>query len=55
MDIYEEIEKILFKIGMEVEVHKFPDGHILLDIDYEKYTNEIVEIFDQFLTENNID
>jgi hypothetical protein len=51
MDIHEEIGKILFKIGQDIKIHKMPDGHLIVDIDYEDYIEEIVCLFDDFLDE----
>ena len=49
MDLYEKIGDILFKIGQEVRVHKMPDGNLILDIDYEDYIEEIVNLFEDYL------
>lgn len=49
MELYDELGKIIFKIGTEIQVHKMPDGHLLLDIDYDKYIEEILCLFDDFL------
>lgn len=49
MDLYEKIGDILFKIGQEVKVHKMPDGNLILDIDYEDYIEEIVNLFEDYL------
>lgn len=51
MDIEEELKKILFNIGKEVKIHKLIDGNLILDIDYDKYTLEIMELFKDFLNE----
>jgi hypothetical protein len=49
MDLYDELGNILFKIGTEVKVHKLPDGNLILDIDYDRYIEEILCLFDDFL------
>lgn len=51
MDLYDKINDILFNIGRELKVHKLPDGHLLIDIDYEKYVEEIMYAFDEFIND----
>jgi hypothetical protein len=51
MELQHQLKDILFKIGQEIKVHKLPDGHLILDIDYDKYTAEIMELFKNFLSE----
>lgn len=51
MDLYDKINNILFEIGKELKIHRLPDGHMLIDIDYEKYLEEILYAFDEFLDE----
>lgn len=43
--IEDKIKNILFQIGKDVKVHKLIDGNLILEIDYEKYTNQILDIF----------
>jgi hypothetical protein len=47
MNLDNEIRNILFKIGQDIKVHKLQDGHLILDIDYEKYVKEFVELFNK--------
>jgi hypothetical protein len=49
MDIYEEIGKVLFKIGQDIDIHKMPDGNLILDISYDDYIEEIVSLFDDYV------
>lgn len=51
MDLELELKNILFNIGKEVKIHKLIDGNLILDIDYDKYTFEIMELFDRFLND----
>jgi hypothetical protein len=51
MDLYDKINDILFEIGKELKVHRLPDGHLLIDIDYEKYVEEIMYAFDEFIND----
>jgi hypothetical protein len=48
MNIEKEIESILFNIGREITVHKVKDGHLILDIDYQKYIKEFIILFDKY-------
>lgn len=49
MDLEKELKDILFNIGKEIKVHQVTDGHLILDIDYDKYVIEIMELFNKFL------
>ena len=44
MDIEDQIKDILFQIGKEIKVHKLIDGNLILDIDYDKYVKQILDI-----------
>lgn len=39
-----EIGDILFQIGQDIDLHQV-NGHIILDINYQKYINQIIDIF----------
>jgi hypothetical protein len=39
-----DIRQILFEIGTDIKVHKLADGHLILDIDYEKYVEKIIKL-----------
>ena len=54
MDIDEAIQDVLFRIGQEVKIHKLIDGNLILEIDYDKYTIEILEIFKKYLESNKL-
>lgn len=49
MSLENDIKSILFSIGKEIEVHKLIDGNLILDINYDKYTIEIMELFYKYL------
>jgi hypothetical protein len=51
MDMYDEIGKVLFKIGQDVKIHRMPDGNLILDIDYDDYIEEIMHLFEDYLEE----
>jgi hypothetical protein len=48
MNLEEEISNILFKIGTEIKIHKI-DDNLILDIDYDRYTKQILNLFDTFI------
>lgn len=45
MGIEEQIKNILFEIGKEIKIHKLIDGNLIVEIDYDKYTKEIMDLF----------
>lgn len=51
MDLEKEIKAILFEIGKDIKIHKLVDGNLILEIDYDKYTIDIMELFQKFLDE----
>ena len=44
MSLENEIRKILFEIGKDIKVHKLTDGNLIIDIDYDKYVQQIVNL-----------
>lgn len=42
MSIEDDIRNILFEIGKDIKIHKLIDGNLIIDIDYEKYVNQIL-------------
>jgi hypothetical protein len=42
MSLEDDIRSILFEIGKDVRIHKLIDGNLIIDIDYEKYVNQIL-------------
>lgn len=49
MNLENEIKNILFEIGKEVKIHSLQDGNLILEIDYDKYTVELMELFKKYL------
>jgi hypothetical protein len=47
MSLEDDIKSILFEIGKEVKIHKLIDGNLIIDIDYEKYVNAIIELINK--------
>jgi hypothetical protein len=50
MDLEKEIKSILFQIGKDIKLHKLIDGNIIIEIDYDKYTNTIIDLIRNKLT-----
>ena len=51
MDLEKEINNILFKIGQEVKIHKIDSTNSVIEIDYQKYTAELLRLFLNYLNE----
>jgi hypothetical protein len=51
MSLENEIKNILFNIGKDIKIHKLIDGNLIVEVDYEKYTIEIMELFKKYLSE----
>jgi len=49
MSLENDIKDILFKIGQEVIIHKIDSDNTILEIDYDKFTVEIMELFKNYL------
>jgi hypothetical protein len=43
-NIEQKIRAVLFNIGKEIKLLKIDDDNIIIDIDYEKYIDEIMQI-----------
>jgi hypothetical protein len=51
MNLENEIKNILFEIGKEIKVHKLIDGNLIIEIDYDKYTIDLMELMTKYLSE----
>ena len=51
MNLEKKIKDILFNIGKEIQIHKLVDGNLIIEIDYDKYTIEIMELFKNYIEE----
>lgn len=49
MEIEQGIKNILFQIGKEIKIHRIDEDNTILDIDYDKYTIEIMSLFKKYL------
>lgn len=48
-ELEKSIKDILFQIGKDIKVHKLVDGNLILDIDYDKYAEEILTICNDYI------
>jgi hypothetical protein len=51
MDLEEEINKILFKVGQEIKIHTIDGKNSVIEIDYQRYTAELLRLFLNYLNE----
>lgn len=51
-NLEDSIKDVLFNIGKEIKVHKILDGNLILEIDYDKYTSEIINIINNYIERN---
>jgi hypothetical protein len=49
LDLEKEINSILFKIGKDIKIHKIDNNNSVIELDYQKYTTEILELFQKYL------
>ena len=49
MSLEDEIKNILFKIGQEVTIHRIDQDNTILEINYDRFTIEILELFNRYL------
>jgi hypothetical protein len=48
MTIKDKIDNILFKIGQEIKIHKINSDNTIIEIDYDKYSDEILKLFEEY-------
>jgi hypothetical protein len=46
------IKSILLDIGQDMKVHKLDTDSYIIDIEYDKYTIRIMELFKEYLEDN---
>jgi hypothetical protein len=51
MDLEEEINKILFDLGKEIKIYRVDKDNTVIDIEYQKYTAQILRVFMNYLSE----
>lgn len=47
MNLENEIKDILFEIGKDIKIHKLIDGNLIVEINYEKYTAKLINLFNE--------
>jgi len=47
VNLEDEIRSVLFDIGKDIQVHKLIDGNLIIDIDYDKYVDAIIEVINK--------
>jgi hypothetical protein len=47
MSMEQEIEQVLFNIGKTIHIHKIDNDHSVIEIDYRKHLNDIMEIINR--------
>lgn len=52
MSLEKDIRSILFEIGKDVKIHKLIDGNLIIDIDYEKYVEQILSKVNSYYRTN---
>ena len=52
MNLEEQIKNILFQIGKDIKIHKITDENIILDINYDKYVKQLLELLNRPTIDN---
>ena len=52
MDLEEEINAVLFEMGKSIKIYRVDAENTVLDIEYQKYTIELLRLFRKYLTED---
>lgn len=47
MSLEQSIKDILFEIGKEIKIHKLIDGNLIVEMDYDKYTQQLLDLLDK--------
>jgi hypothetical protein len=48
MEIKKQIEDVLFDIGKSIKIHRIDKDNTIIEVDYDKYVNEILDIFKEY-------
>jgi hypothetical protein len=43
-EVEDGIRDLLFEIGKDIKLHKLIDGNIIIEIDYDKYVNSLMDL-----------
>ena len=55
MDLEEEINNILFDLGRDIKIYRVDKDNTVIDIEYQKYTAQILRVFMNYLSEEWFD
>jgi hypothetical protein len=47
MSIEEDIKNVLFQIGKDIKIHKIDSQNSIIEIDYDKYVNAIIDLINK--------
>jgi hypothetical protein len=53
MSLEKNIKAVLFELGKEIKFHQLDQENMIIEIDYDKYTAELMDVFKDYL-ENKI-
>jgi len=51
MKINEMIESVLLELGQNIKIHTIDKDNMILEIDYDKYVEDLVKVFNQYSQE----
>ena len=51
MQINKMIENVLLELGKSIKVHTIDKENMILEIDYDKYVEDLVKVFNQYSQE----
>ena len=48
MQIEEKINQVLLEVGQSIKIHTIDKDNMIIELDYEKYVNILLEIFKEY-------
>lgn len=48
MQIDEKINQVLLEVGQSIKIHTIDKDNMIIELDYEKYVNVLLEIFKDY-------
>jgi len=49
MSLEKNIKAVLFELGKEIKFHQLDSQNMIIEIDYDKYTAELMDVFKDYL------
>ena len=49
MSLEKNIKAVLFELGKEIKFHQLDAQNMIIEIDYDKYTAELMDVFKDYL------